>query len=712
MGITTNSNQSTNRSRGALSFRARLILATIIITFLAVAGMGIYVFYRAQQTDVFLTQQLDTTIRQQAESDLQTSSEAEVKTLNNFFVSLRKEIVDLGATTAEMLNDESMLNAGTYWDAEKSLSHLPNGNWDNPDGDTVSVYIPGTVELSPSLVSELNTLVQLDFTSPVILKANPEAVAVYFGGLKGHTLYYPNINLAGLVPPEFNATQRPWYINAAPEQNPNKTAAWSDPYLDAASNGLIITTSFPVYDGRGKFRGVQAMDIQLNRITEIVSSFKIGETGHAFLLDKDKRLIAMPTAAYADFGITPDTYPLGNALDQELLATKTSPELAAAVEKMTAGQNGLETISINGVENFIIYTPVPEVGYSLAIVVPSQELLAGATAAREQIALSTRNSLILGGVLVAIILALASLAALVIGNRLVKPLGALTTVAQEITKGNYNVQAPVQGRDEIGLLASTFNSMVTQLGDLVGSLEQRVAARTQDLATVAEVGTATATILETDRLLQSVVDLTKERFGLYHSHIYLLDEAGENLVLASGAGEPGRVMVAEKRSIPLNREQSLVARSARERKGVIVNDVTQAPDFLPNPLLPDTRSELAVPMMVGGKVIGVFDVQSDQIDRFTDSDINIQTTLAAQVATSIQNVRSFEQTKSQSEVESLTSSIGQKIQRTTSVEDALQTAVREIGLALGATRVSANIAAVQQNDVANSEIPVEDEKRG
>ena len=139
-----------------------------------------------------------------------------------------------------------------------------------------------------------------------------------------------------------------------------------------------------------------------------------------------------------------------------------------------------------------------------------------------------------------------------------------------------------------------------------------MAARTKDLATVAEVGTATATILEVDELLQAVVDLSKERFNLYHSHIYLLDESGENLVLASGAGEPGRQMVAEKRSIPLDSEQSLVARAARERQGVTVNDVTQSPDFLPNPLLPDTRSELAVPMIVGGNVIGVFDVQSDQ----------------------------------------------------------------------------------------------------
>jgi putative methionine-R-sulfoxide reductase with GAF domain len=291
------------------------------------------------------------------------------------------------------------------------------------------------------------------------------------------------------------------------------------------------------------------------------------------------------------------------------------------------------------------------------------------------------------------VLAFSVFLALAFARQLTNPIISLTNTAQEISGGKFDIQAQVSSGDEIGSLAQTFNIMTTRLGAAFEDVRKRAA----ELATVAEVGTATATILQTDQLLQEVVDLSKERFNLYHSHIYLLDEAGENLVLASGAGEPGRLMKARGLSIPLNREQSLVARAARERKGVTVNDVTQAPDFLPNPLLPNTRSELAVPMIVGGKVIGVFDVQSDVVGRFGDSDINIQTTLASQVATSIQNVRSFEQSKAQADLESMVNAIGQKIQRSTTVDDTLQIAIREIGLALGASRVSANISG-RQND--------------
>jgi putative methionine-R-sulfoxide reductase with GAF domain/CHASE3 domain sensor protein len=299
----------------------------------------------------------------------------------------------------------------------------------------------------------------------------------------------------------------------------------------------------------------------------------------------------------------------------------------------------------------------------------------------------------LTGITVFIVLVLSIGLALVLSRQITRPVIQLTSTAQEISKGKFDLQAEVTSGDEIGTLAQTFNLMTAELGRAFADVRRRAA----ELATVAEVSTATSTILEVKNLLQEVVDLTKERFHLYHSHIYLLDEAGENLVLASGAGEPGRQMVAEGRSIPLDREQSLVARAAREQSGVTVNDVTQAPDFLPNPLLPDTRSELAVPMIVGGKVIGVFDVQSDVIGRFNDSDIQIQTTLAAQLATSVQNVRTFERSKTQADFESLVNTIGQKIQRAATVEDTLQVAIRELGSALGASRVKATVGMKPQN---------------
>ena len=181
------------------------------------------------------------------------------------------------------------------------------------------------------------------------------------------------------------------------------------------------------------------------------------------------------------------------------------------------------------------------------------------------------------------------------------------------------------------------------LRDITGrkTIEVMLAKRAQQLATVTDVSAAISANLEQAQLLRSVVDLTKDRFELYHAHIYLLNEAGDILVLTVGAGEVGRQMVLEGWQILLTQKHSLVARAARERIGVIANDVRQDADFLPQPLLPDTRAEMAVPIIVGDSLFGVLDVQAKDANHFTEEDVRIMTTLAAQIAVAVQNARLF-----------------------------------------------------------------------
>jgi len=237
------------------------------------------------------------------------------------------------------------------------------------------------------------------------------------------------------------------------------------------------------------------------------------------------------------------------------------------------------------------------------------------------------------------------------------------------------------GQEDVDALQSIANQVAVAMQNIVQyESTQKMAA---DLGVVANVGIAASTITEAEHLLQEVVDLSKQSFNLYHAHIYLLNETGDTLELASGAGAVGRKMVVEGRAIPLESEKSLVARAARNQEGVVVNDVQTAPDFLPHPLLPKTRAEMAVPMLIGGKVIGVLDVQSEQVNRFTEIDVNIQTTLASQIAVALQNARSLANAQKQAERETKLNSITQKIQSTATIEEAMQIAARELGHALG-----------------------------
>lgn len=158
----------------------------------------------------------------------------------------------------------------------------------------------------------------------------------------------------------------------------------------------------------------------------------------------------------------------------------------------------------------------------------------------------------------------------------------------------------------------------------------------KELRTVSEVSTVAATSHESYNLLQSVVDLTKVSFDLYHVHIFLLSDDEQELVLAAGADDVGRLMREENSRVGLF-DRSVIAKAARNRAPVIVADADDDDDFLVDPLLPDTRSELAVPMIVGNKLLGVLDVQSTQPRRFTDEDVLINRTLASQVAVALQN---------------------------------------------------------------------------
>jgi GAF domain-containing protein len=238
-------------------------------------------------------------------------------------------------------------------------------------------------------------------------------------------------------------------------------------------------------------------------------------------------------------------------------------------------------------------------------------------------------------------------------------------------------------QEDVDALQSIANQVAVAMQNIESA--EKVAKRAKELETVAEISTATATIQDAFEMLATMVHLTQRGFGLYHAHVFMYDEDTEKLQIVACGYKEGDEHEGTHgtSSIPIGQEQSLVARVARTREPVIVNDVRSEPGWLPNPLLPDTHAELAVPMIVGEKLLGVLDVQSEKRNAFTEEDANIQMTLASQVATALQNAQSYVAAQKQAERETKLNTIAQKIQSTTTVEEAMQIAARELGHALG-----------------------------
>ena len=231
-------------------------------------------------------------------------------------------------------------------------------------------------------------------------------------------------------------------------------------------------------------------------------------------------------------------------------------------------------------------------------------------------------------------------------NFLAKPIIDLRDVANKIIKGDFNFRiTDIPTTRELAELALDFNTMTANLSDLINDLEQRVEERTtglmkktEQLRAASYIAHQTAEVQDLSAILDIVVNLVTEKFGYYHSGIFLLNETGEEAILQASSSDGGKRMMEKGYSLSV-RSQGLVSYVVTQKKPRIALDVGVDAVFFNNPDLPMTRSEVAVPLLIRSKVLGVLDIQSDHPQAFHIEDVDVLQTLADQVAVAIENTR-------------------------------------------------------------------------
>jgi len=251
-------------------------------------------------------------------------------------------------------------------------------------------------------------------------------------------------------------------------------------------------------------------------------------------------------------------------------------------------------------------------------------------------------------IFISILISLISIAiALGLTQVLISPILSLTRTSERVTQGDINATATVNTQDEIGILATTFNAMTGRVRDLIGGLEQRVAERTKalerraiQLQAAGDVGSTAARLRDLDEMMRQTTRLISQRFGFYHVGIFLLDELGEYAVLRATNSEGGQRMLLRQHKLKVG-EVGIVGFVTGAGQPRIALNVGQDAEYFNNPDLPLTQSEMALPLIAGGKILGAIDIQSTEAAAFTEDDVTTLKVLADQISVAIENARLF-----------------------------------------------------------------------
>ncbi|MBN1249662.1 MAG: GAF domain-containing protein [Anaerolineae bacterium] len=372
--------------------------------------------------------------------------------------------------------------------------------------------------------------------------------------------------------------------------------------------------------------GVMAARTDMGQLNVIASTGQIGDSGTTDFVSTDYLLLTGRSVA-------------GGYIPVQ------SEAIESALNRVMGIRRGIYS-SHRGVRVSGAYMWLPRLQVALLMEQAQSEVLSAA------ITTSLANA---GVALLAVVVAVTI--AIAFANSIGQPLSDLAATATQVAGGDLDLVAEVVRDDEVGAVARAFNAMTAQLRDLIVGLEERVEERTRGLQAVAEVSRATTSVLDLDRLLPQVVNLAQQRFGLYYVGLFLTDDAGihhrsagihhqdrEYAVLRAGTGAAGREMLAQGWALAVG-GQSMIGQCVATGKAVIKQQAGDEVVRFENPWLPDTRSELALPLRYGGNVIGAMTVQSTESRAFDETAIAVLQNLADQVAVAVQNARLFAETQ-------------------------------------------------------------------
>jgi GAF domain-containing protein/HAMP domain-containing protein len=370
----------------------------------------------------------------------------------------------------------------------------------------------------------------------------------------------------------------------------------SDVYIDEQTSEPLVILAVPVEDVFDEFQGALVAEINLKFMWDVVDRLQVGQTGLAYVVDKQGGLIAFSDTA--------------RVLKGENLSQLT--EVAKFVRGQDVDELELYSTGINGSSVVAAYVSLGTPDWAVVTEIPVEEAYQSSIYSA---------ALLLGSFLVIAILATG--AGVYASRYLTTPLLNLTQTATRLAAGEVGLQVTVEGPAEVVRLASVFNHMTAQLRQSIDNL----LTYTRRLQTLVVVGEHLTSILELNDLPPAVVRQIKDNFGYDQVSLYLLDETGQNLALA--AGQTGADQIA------IDSQDNPVAAAARAGQAVRF-EATQ-PAEAPG----QAYAGMALPIILEGQALGALVVQQQGQAGLDENEANLLRSLANQIVVAVRNARLF-----------------------------------------------------------------------
>jgi GAF domain-containing protein/HAMP domain-containing protein len=571
---------------------------------------------------------------------------------------------ELASTNANLLTAAEETSAGLDEFIQSQLSEIG-----------VAAQLPGLGDLlntPPDSPDYASAQLQANQVLRALARRDPLFLSSYAlldkTGTTALDTYAPDIGI--------NKSDRDYFLSVIANNLPYVSSVQIAP----ATNRPSLYFSAPVRGADGKVIGVlrARYDAALLQERLFASNGLGGSSSGAILLDENGVQLANGLKPDDDFRI------VGNLPSDRIavlraerrLPDRPTEELIMVVPEFAAGLHNAAAVPVFSAE---IHTDLAEGEYSgeqVAVAnLKTRPWQVAFTRSRAEvlgpITQQTRNILLGGMLIVAVIIGVAALVSQVIA----RPVVSLTKAAEKIGQGDLTVRAVATSHDEIGKLALTFNSMTQQLSELITSLEARVQARTAQLEASAQVGRVATSILNTDQLLRDIANLISDQFQFYYVGVFTLDEDQQQAVLRAATGQAGELLLQQGHHLPVN-PNSMVGAAILTRQARVAADVGQGAVRFANPLLPYTRSEIALPLRVGERVLGALDVQSERALAFDEASASVLQAMADQISVALLNAESFNRSEQQSRALSILNQLSRDLSLATSLE-AMAEAVNE-----------------------------------